>query len=47
MRLQVDLGVDHCHQEGGEDEGDGEESDGGDGGERGLVLESLTTSPEV
>ena len=47
VSLQVDLGVDHRHEEGGQDEGDGEERDGGQGGEGRLWVVGVTPGPEV
>ena len=42
MSLQVDLGVDDRHEEGGQDKGDGEEGDGGQGGEVRVWLAVMT-----
>ena len=47
MSLQVDLGVDHRHQEGGQDEGDGEQDGGSQGGEGRLRKAVRTPGPQV
>ena len=48
MRLQVDLGVDHRHQEGGQEEGDGQQCDGRQAGEGRLAGgASITPGPQV